>query len=331
MKNIKSSLIKILGMLFALFAVLAVSATVFAASYPNKPLRLLVPFAPGGGADIGGRVIAAKLSERLGYQVIVENISGGGGIIAAERVAKSNPDGHTLLYATGANTIQAALINEKLPFDPVKSFTPIAKLVTGAYALVVHPSVPANSIKELIALAKQKPGQLTFVTSGFGATPHMGTELLKISAGIDVKIVHFKGQGPALIDLLGGHSQAQINSIPGFLPHIKSGKLRILGIAAAKRNASLPDVPTIAEAGVPGYEVSTWYGVLAPAGTPAPIVDRLNKEFTAITAMDEIKNHFLADGQEVSYLGPNEFGAFFEGEIANWARVIKKADLKFEE
>ena len=332
MKRIKSILLKTFGIGVAVFAGFAVSTAVFAApSYPNKPVRLIVTFAPGGGADIGARVIAAKLSGRLGHQVIVENIAGGGGVIATERVAKSDPDGQTLLYSTAANTIQAALLDQKLPFDPVKSFTPVAKLVMGAYALVVNPSVPATSVKDLIALAKQKPGQLNFGTSGFGATPHMATEFLKVRASIDVKIVHFKGQGPALIDLLGGHSHAQINSIPSFLPHVKSGKLRMLGVAAGKRTASLPDVPTIAEAGIPGYEVSTWYGVLAPAGTPVPIVNRLDKELKTILALEDIRNHFLADGQEVSYLGPTEFGAFFEGEITNWKRVIKNANLTLEQ
>ncbi len=197
-------------------------------------------------------------------------------------------------------------------------------------ALVVHPSVPANSVKELIALAKQKPGQLIFATSGIGATPHMGTELFKIMAGIDFKIVHFKGQGPQGVDLLGGHSHAAINSIPGFIAYIKSGKLKVLGTTGAKRSVSLPDVPTIAEAGIPGFETTSWYGILAPADTPARIVDSLNRELKQVLASDEIKKLFLNEGLDMNYLGPTEFVRFLEGEIKNWETVVKKANIKVD-
>jgi tripartite-type tricarboxylate transporter receptor subunit TctC len=300
-----------------------------AASYPSRPVRLIVPYPPGGTTDIVGRLIAAKLSKHLGKQVIVDNRGGGGGIIGTEAAAKAAPDGYTLFVGSGAYSIQPAL--QKLPYDPLKSFTPVARAVSGPLVLIVHTSVPAHSVKELIALAKQKPGQLIFVTSGIGGNPHMGVELFKIMADIDFKIVHFKGGGPAIIDLLGGHSHAAINSIPQALPHIESGKFRVLGTSGVKRSVYLPDVPTIAEAGVPGYEVTQWFGILSPAGTPAPIVARLNKELKAILALADVKKQFLAAGAEVNYLGPTEFGQYIEKDISQWARVVKKANIKFEE
>jgi tripartite-type tricarboxylate transporter receptor subunit TctC len=331
MRNFKLLLLKSFAVILALSSVLAVSAgSLFAAAdvYPSKPVRLIVPTSPGGTQDLVARQIATKLSERLGKQVIVDNRSGAGQIIGTEIVANADPDGYTLLLPAGVHAIQAALL--KLPYDAIKSFTPIALMASVSFALVVNPGVPANSVKELIALAKQKPGQLIFAATGVGVTPHMATELLKIMAGIDIKIVHFKGQGRTIPDLLGGHSHASINSIPGFLPHIKSGKLKVLGTTAAKRTASLPEVPTIAEAGVPGYETTSWYGILAPARTPAPIVDRLDKEIKAILALDEVKKSFLNDGLDMNYLGPTEFIRFIEGEIKNWEHVVKTANIKAE-
>jgi tripartite-type tricarboxylate transporter receptor subunit TctC len=197
-------------------------------------------------------------------------------------------------------------------------------------ALVVHPSVPANSVKEFIALAKQKPGQLLFAIPSIGTSPHMATELFKIMAGIDFKIVHFKGQGPASIDLLGGHSHASLSPIPGFLPYIKSGQFRVLGTTGMKRSVVLPDVPTIAEASVPGYEATTWYGILAPAGIPARIGDSLNKELKQILALDEVKKLLLNEGMDLDYLGLTEYSRFLEGEIKIWESVVKKANIKME-
>jgi len=303
MRNIGLLPLKTFAVILALSSALAVSVTsLFAADdvYPSKVLRLVVPTSPGGTQDLVARRIASKFSDRLGKQVIVDNRSGAGQRIGTEIVAKADPDGYTLLLPAGVHAIQASLL--KLPYDPIKSFTPIGLMSTVSFALVVNPSVPANSVKELIALAKQKPGELIFAATGVGVTPHMATVLLRILAGIDITIVDFKGQGPTIPSLLGGHSNASINSIPGFLPHIKSGKLRVLGTTGAKRTVSLPDVPTIAEAGVPGYETTSWYGILAPAGTPAPIVDRLDKELTAILALDEVKKFFLTAGLDMNHL-----------------------------
>ena len=327
MKYSKSQLVRTIGIMLALCGGLAASMAVAAAvPYPGKPVRLIVPMSAGGGTDVIARRITAKMSERLGRQVMVENHGGGGGIIGTEMVAKAEPDGYTLIIINATNTIQPAL--QKLPYDLLKSFAPVARVGSSSHVLLVHPSVPVNSVKELIALAKQKPGQLVFSSLGAGSFGHMEVELFKIMAGINIKIVQFKGAGPAVIDLLGGHSQALIGSIAATLPHIKSGKLRALGSSGMKRSFILPDVPTIAEAGVPGYQATSWFGILAPAGTAATVVERLNQELREILASDEIKKALLDDGLAADYLGPAEFGAFLEREMAQWASVIKKANIK---
>ena len=329
MPNLKSLLLKTLGIILAVSTVLAFSTAVLAAdAYPSKPVRLVVPFAPGGGTDIVARWVAPRLSKRLGQRVILENKPGGGSIVGNESVAKAEPDGHTLLINVSAFTTLTAIRTP--PYDPVKDFIPIAKLGDSFYVLVVHPSFPANSIKEFITLAKQKPDQLIFATSGVGTGQHLGAELLKMKAGIDFKIVQFRGAGPALIDLLGGHSHASLSASPSAMPHIKSGKLRVLGtgLAGVKHSAALPDVPTIAEAGVPGYEAGSWYGIFAPAGTPASIIDRLNKELKEIAASDAIKKFFRTRGVELNYLDPTEFAQFIKEDIAKWKNVAKKANIK---
>ncbi len=330
MKNKKAWLLKSLVSLLVSLAFIISAPAVFAAAdpYPTKPVRFIVPIPPGSSPDIVGRLIATKLTERLGKQVIVENHGGAGGVLGSEMAAKAAPDGYTLLVIAGFFSTNPAFYT--LPFDPLKSFTPIAKLGSGTMALVVHPSVPANSVKELIALAKQKPGQLIWATSGAGGFQHLAAELFKNMSRIDVKIVQFKGGGPAGIDLLGGHSQIGISTVAQMLPHIKSGKLRILGTGGLKRSAILPDVPTIAEAGVPGYESTGWWGILAPVGTPAPIVDRLNKEIKAILVSDELKKFFLTEGAEMDYLGPSDFGQFIAADINKWVRLVKEANIKVE-
>ena len=329
MRNMKAILLEIPGTVIMLFAVLAVSTSVPAAvPYPSRPVRLIVPMSAGGGTDIIARLITAKLSERLGKHVVVDNRGGGGGIIGTQMAAQAEPDGHTLVIINATNTIKPAL--QKLPYDLLKSFTPVARVGSSIHVLVVHPSVPANSVKEFIALAKQKPGELIFASLGVGSIGHMEIELFKIMADIDFKIVQFKGAGPAVIDLLGGHSHALIGSIASSLPHIKSGRLRALGTGGVKRSVVLPDVPTIAEAGVPGYQAISWFGILAPAGTPAPVVDMLNKELKEILTLDEVRKVMLSAGLGADYLGPAEFGKFVKREMAQWAGVIKKANIKIE-
>jgi tripartite-type tricarboxylate transporter receptor subunit TctC len=331
MSNRKSEQSRIFGILLTLCAaiVLFTAASAFAADvYPSKPVRLVIPFPPGGSNDIVGRLIAAKLTERLGKQVIVDNRGGAGGVLGSEIVAKADPDGYTLLIVSAAYGFNPALY--KLPFDPLKAFIPVAKLGSGPNSLTVHPGVPAKTVKELIALAKQKPGQLINSCAGVGSFQHMGTELFKMMAGIDFKIVQFKGGGPAMVDQLGGHSHFSLGSLIQTLPHIQSGKFRILGTGGSKRSAILPDVPTIAEAGVPGYDVTNWWGILAPAGTPVPIIEKLNREINAVLTSDEVKKLFLKEGAEVDYMGPAEFGPFIAREITKWSKVVKEANIKVE-
>jgi len=329
MSNMKSAQSKIFGILLALCAAIAVftAASAFAADvYPSKPIRLIIPFPPGGSNDIVGRLVAAKLEERLGKQIVVDNRGGAGGILGSEMAAKADPDGYTLLIVSAAFSFNPAL--HKLTFDPIKSFTPIAKLGSGPNSLTVHPSVPAKTLKEFIALAKQKPGELINACAGIGSFQHMGTELFKMMAGIDFKIVQFKGGGPAMIDQLGGHSHFSLGSLIQTLPHIKSGKFRILGTGGKTRSAILPDVPTIAEAGVPGYEATNWWGILATAGTPGPIVDRLSKEIKTLLSTAEVQKLFQNQGADTDYLGPAAFGAYIETEITKWGKVVKAAKIK---
>jgi tripartite-type tricarboxylate transporter receptor subunit TctC len=323
---------KLKSLLFIIFGIGAVSIIfagfAAAASYPSKPVKLVIAMAPGGSNDLVGRMIAAKLTERLGKQVIVENYGGGGGVIGAELVAKADPDGYTLLIISGSHIIQSAF--HTLPYDPIKSYSIIARIGTVPNGLVVHPSVPANSMKEIIVLAKQKPGQLIFGTAGVGSTPHLAAELVAMMADIQIKIMHFKGGGPAMIDLLGGHSQALFGSINQLMPHIKSGAFRLLATGGLKRTAVLPDVPTISEAGVPGYNTLGWWGIVAPASTPVPIIDSLNNELKAILASEDVRKWFLKDGAEADYMGPTEFGKFLEEESTKWKRVVKTANIKLD-
>jgi len=315
-------LLYFIGLLPALSALPCAAA---AQEYPNKPVRIVVPTAAGGSADAAARAIATRMAERLGKPFIVDNRVGAGGVIGTEIVAKSIPDGHTLLgvgafYGTNPSFY-------KLSFDPVNAFAPIAKLGSVTMALVVHPSVAASSLQELVALAKQRPGQLLWTSSGIGQTQHMAAELFRLTTGIDVRIVHFKGGGPASIDLLGGHSHVTISSLATMLGHIKSGKLRVLGVCGDKRSPFLPDVPSFAEAGITGYEVSGWWGLLAPAGVPSAVVERLDREIRASLGSEEMKRFFVQQGADADYLGPMEFRAFLVREIALWQRVVKEANI----
>jgi tripartite-type tricarboxylate transporter receptor subunit TctC len=329
MNKERSRLFKPIGLLVAASMLLMAPEALFAAeASPAKPVRLIIPFPPGGSNDIVGRLIAAKLSDRLGKQVVPDNRGGAGGVLGMEMAAKSDPDGYTLIIVSSAYTVSSALL--RLPFDPAKAFAPISMLGSGAYLLVVHPNVPANSVKELTELAKQKPGQLIFAANGVGSPTHMSGELLKIKAGIEFKIVQFKGGGPAMIDLLGGHSHMLLGTLIQVLPHVKAGKFKVLGTGGAKRNAILPDVPTIAEAGVPEYGAFNWWGILAPAGTPAPIIERLDRELKAILDLDDVKKRFLAEGVDADYMGPAEFGQYIAQETTQWKRVVQDAKIKVD-
>jgi len=322
MRNMHSTLLKALGLLLAL------TTAVAAQDYPVKPLRLLIPFPPGGSVDLVGRIVATKLGERLGRQVVVDNRPGAGGIIATELAANSPPDGYTLLALSMAHAINPWIY--KINYDPIRAFAPIASLGNGASVLTVHPSVPANSVKELIALAKSKPGQLHFAHAGVGSFVHTSSVLFAMMAGIDVVQVPFKGGAPAMIDVIGGHSHLLLNSLVASMPHIRSGKLKPLGVSDTQRSDLLPDVPTIAEAGVPGYSAANWWGVAAPAGTPPPVIATLHKEITAVLSSDEVRKRFAAEGAVVVQMSTAEFTKFVETELEKWGKVVKEAKIQAE-
>jgi tripartite-type tricarboxylate transporter receptor subunit TctC len=319
----------VLGVLLAFTAVLPLSAPLAASDpYPARPVRLVIAFAPGGSTDIVGRLIATRLSERLGKQVVPENRSGGGGTIGAEMVMKAEPDGHTLLFTSAAIVINPLLF--AVPYDPVKSFIPIAKMGDGPVVLTVHPGVAAKSVKELVELAKKQPGKLVSAAAGSGSFMHLATELFKMMAGIDIKIVQFKGGGPAMIDTMGGHSHISLGTLTQSLPQIKSGKLRALGYGGTVRSRLLPDVPTVSEAGVTGYEAAQWWGLFAPAGTPRAIVDRLHKELAVILKAEDTQKVFEVQGAEPGLMGPAEFVKFIEAEGPKWGKVVKAGNIKGE-
>ena len=296
--------------------------------YPNRPVRLIIPFPPGGSNDIVGRAIATQLSEKLGKQVVVDNRTGAAAIVGTELAAKAPPDGYTILVISLAHAYNPWLY--KLPYDPIKAFTPIGIMATGTNALTVHPSLPAHSVKELIAMAKAKPGELTYASSGVGTFQHLTAELFKLEAKVDLLHIAFRGGGPALTDVLGGHNKIMFSSVVNVVPHIKSGRLRALGTGGAQRAPALPDVPTISEAGVPGYEASQWWGLIAPAGTPPAIIARLHKALEEVQDLPEVQTQFEKEGAAIKKMGAADFGKFIESEIAKWGRVVKQSGIKAE-
>jgi tripartite-type tricarboxylate transporter receptor subunit TctC len=294
-------------------------------TYPTKPIRLIVPFPPGGSNDIVGRYLANQLSERLGKQVVVDNRGGAGGLIGSETAANSVPDGHTLLLISVAYAMNASIY--KLPYDSVKSFARVAQLGTGPAALAAYPGLPANSVKELIALGKAKPNSIIYATAGIGSFQHFASELFRTSAGLTMVHVPYKGGGPAMIDTIGGQAHMSLGSLIQFLPHFRSGKLKALGTGGAKRTAVLPEVPTIAE-GLPGYEANNWWGILAPAATPAAIVKKLNAEINAVMKLPETQKRFASEGAEPVSSTPEEFSKLIASEMVKWAKVAKDANIK---
>ncbi|HVS56796.1 MAG TPA: tripartite tricarboxylate transporter substrate binding protein [Casimicrobiaceae bacterium] len=302
--------------------------TAAAETYPNKPLRLIVPFPPGGSNDVVGRMIAVQLSTRLDKPVIVENQGGAGGLIGTEMAARSQPDGYTLLLVSVAYAFNPAIY--KLPYDPATAFAPVAILGAGPVVIAITSKLPVNSVKELIALAKEKPGELNYATAGVGSFQHLASELFKLQAGVDIVHIPFKGGGPAMMDVIAGNTQIAIGSLVQMLPQIKAGKLKALGVGSANRIAALPELPTISEAGVPGYEVTNWWGIVVPAGTPRSIIDRLHKELTAVVASTETKKRFETEGAEPLSMSPDEFGRFIAAETVKWARVVKDAGIRAE-
>lgn len=312
-----------------LAACLVIAGTGFAMAqeYPARPVRLIIPFPPGGSNDVVGRLIATKLGERLGKQVVVDNRSGAGGVIGTEVAAKSPPDGYTLLVISMAHAVNPWLY--KLGYDPIKDFAPVGLLAKGANVLVVHPSLPVHSVAELIALAKKQPGDLQYASAGIGSFQHLGAELFKLMAGVDILHVPFKGGGPALVDVVGGHAKVMFSSMVQTVPHIHSGKLRALGTGGLQRAAVLPDVPAIAET-VPNYEAVNWWGMVAPVGTPQAIIDKLNTELEAVQKSPEVQKQFAAEGGEPVPMKPAVFGAFMVSEMDKWGKVVKQGGIKAE-
>ena len=303
---------------------------VHAQNYPARPLRLIVPTAPGGGTDFTGRLVAAKLSETMGQQVVVENRGGGGGSVVADNAAKATADGYTLLLGSIATHAVNPALYKKLPYDHLKDFAPVSLIGTVPNALVVHPSVPVKSMQEFITYAKANPGKINYGSSGVGSPPHLSMELLRSMTGINLVHVPYKGAGPALADLLGGQVQAMCTSLAGLINFVKSGRVRALGVTTAKRNPQLPDVPTIVESGVPGYEVTIWYAVFAPVATPKAIVDKLNAEMVKALNSSEMKERMALQGMDPAPSTPAELTAFVKAESAKWAKAAKDSGATAE-
>jgi tripartite-type tricarboxylate transporter receptor subunit TctC len=313
----------LLGLALALAAAVAGAQT-----YPSKPVRLVVPFPPGGSNDVVGRVIATQLSDRLGQSVVVDNRGGGGGTIGMNAAAKSAADGYTLLMISVGYPVSIAL--HWMPEESLQWYVPVSSIGSGPSLLVVPHSVPANSVPELIALAKQKPGSLNAGAAGAGSFQHLATELFRLQAGIDIVIIQYKGGGPALTDTIAGQVQMNVGSVIQNLPHVRSGKLRALGVGGHKRIAALPEVPTFAEQGLQGAEATNWWGIVAPVGTPAAILKKLDAEMGVILESPETQKRFQAEGSEVMRLTPAQFGELVAAETKKWTRVVKDAGIKAE-
>jgi tripartite-type tricarboxylate transporter receptor subunit TctC len=306
-----------------------ICAGVYAQTYPTRAIRVIVPYVPGGGVDFVGRTVAQKLAEAWGNPVFVENRPGGGTNIGSEIVARAAPDGYTLLVGGVPNTANMALF-QKLSYDFVKDFAPVILIDTAPNILAVHPSVPAKSVKELIALAKTRRGTLTYASAGIGSSNHLSGELFRIMAGIDIIHVPYKGGGAAVTDLLAGQVSMYFGTTPSTLPFVKSGKLRALGVTTAKRTVAAPELPTIAEAGLPGYEQSAWHGLLAPAGTPDAVVAKLYAEVGRLLRSPDVLERFAVQGIDVIGGSPAEFAAFIRQDVAKYAKLVKTAGIRID-
>ena len=298
-------------------------------SYPSHPVRIIVPFAAGGPADIYARVVGQRLQEALGQAFVVEDRPGGGSVVGTDAVAKSAPDGYTLLMMSNTHTVNESLISNK-PFQLLRDFVPVAPVNYSDLVLVVHPSVPANTLKELIALAKSKPHVLNYASSGPGTPYHMAGELFKAMAGLDIVHVPYKGSSGARTDILGGQVQMMFDAITTMAPNVRAGKLKALGTTGKVRSPVLPEVPTVAEAGVPGYEAVIWLGIMAPAGTPKPIVERLNAEIRKIVNRPEVKEAWAKQGAAPMNMSTDEFGQYLREDIAKWANIVKISGAKVD-
>ena len=301
---------------------LMLSAPVNAQTYPNKPVRVVIPYPPGGPTDIVARVLFQQVSEATGQQFLLDNRAGAGGNIGAEIVAKAPADGYTLLIGTTAHAINMSLF-KNLNYDVQKDFAPVSLLTQGPLVLVTHPQFPANSVKELIEVAKSKPGGLNFASSGNGQSTHLSAELFNTMAGIKMSHVPYKGSAPALTDVMSGQVDVMFDTTLSAMPFVKAGKLKALGLTSPVRSAAAPDVPTIAESGLPGYEVFAWNGVLVPAGTPRAVIQQLNDQIRKAMLLPQVKNKFSAQGFAASWNSPENFGVFLKNEVDKWARTVK--------
>ena len=314
----------------AVFAPSVVHAAPPVAAYPTKPIRMVIPFPPGGGNDLLGRAYAERLSQRLGQPMVPDNRGGASTAIAAEIVARAPADGHTLLLATIATLAVLPGFKSNLPYDPVKDFDPVSLISTSPYLLVVNPGMPVKSVKELIALAKAKPGQINYASPGHGTMNHLTFELFKLASGADVTHVPYKGTGPALADVLGGHVGVMFASTASARPLVIAGKLRALGISTAKRSPAMPDVAPIAESGVAGFDTSSWGGLVVPRGTPAAIIARLNSEIVAVVRQGDLREHLESQGYVLQTSTPQEFAAHIRSELARFRKLIRTAGLTVE-
>ena len=321
MKNILKLSLSILVLIFA--------ATANAQSFPTKPIKIIVPFPAGGTVDFFARVISTKLSDALGQSVLVENRAGAGGNIAAEAVAKAAPDGYTLLMGSEIIAINTSLYS-KIGYDPVKDLAPITLVGTVPNILIVHPGLPVNSVNELIALAKKTPGKISFASTGQGTSTHLSSELFKLMANVDMLHVPYKGGPPAIADLISGQVNMMFINMPTGITHVRSGKAKIIAVSSIKRVSQLPDVPTVDQAGVKGFETSAWSGLYAPAGTPADIINRLNVEVVKILKQPGVKEQLMAQGAEPVGDSPEEFSRFTLAEISKWAKIIKISGAKVD-
>ena len=316
---------QISGLMFGLLALLIAESPAAQTTYPEKPIRLVVGFPPGSTLDIAGRLLGPRLGEALGKPVVVENVAGVAGSVAADRVAKAAPDGHTLALAAGAQLVVNPSLY-KLPYDPARDFAPVSQVYTSPGLLVVHNSVPAKNLSELLALAKARPGELTYASGGGGSSPHIAAELLKSMTGLDIRNIPYKGLAAALPDLFAGRVTMSFAPMSSVLPAVREGKLRAIAVTSLKRSSALPDAPTVDESGVPGYEATLWAGLVAPAATPAAIVRRLHRETAG--ALADLRAKFAELGMEVIGNSPDEFAAVIKSEIPKWAKVIKESGIK---
>jgi tripartite-type tricarboxylate transporter receptor subunit TctC len=319
--------------LFVLAFLIACSSWVHAqggAGYPVKPVRLVVPFAPGGSADIMARIIGQELAKGLGQNVVVDNRPGASAIVGTDHVAKSPPDGYTLLMGNVSSMTIHPFVYPRLPYDPAKEFAPVTLLATVTTVLVAHPSLPVRTVKDVVALAKSRPGQLNFTSSGAGSSPHLAGEFLKQRAGIEMQHISYKGSGPALIDVMGGKVELMLDNLPSALPHIQSGKLRAIAVTSVQRSPALPDTPTFIESGFPGFEVVSWQAIMVPAATPKDIIARLHTELVKALNTPQVKTKLGELGAEVVGNSPEQFAAYIRQETLKWSRIVKEAGIKLE-